>query len=246
MRIKPNKQVSHESGTLVLVTLFLLVFAHRQMAAQADTVADQNVSRQDAALVIATVDLPATYPQAQYQVMLDARGNYVPPLHWRVNDGALPPGIKLDENGLLHGEAERAGEFQFTVALRDSGNPQQTVQKSFTLKVVEALVVTWKEPPHVNGSRIEGSVEVSNATPEAMDLTFDVKAVADNGRATEIGYQHFPLRRGATPMVLPFGDTLPSGAYVVYVNVVGEIARRSVIYRQGLQTPGPLQVNVAP
>ena len=34
--------------------------------------------------------------------------------------GALPPGIKLEDEGLLHGEAERAGEFEFTVSATDS------------------------------------------------------------------------------------------------------------------------------
>jgi hypothetical protein len=98
----------------------------------------------------------------------------------------------------------------------------------------------------VAGNRIEGSVEVSNATPEDIDLTFDVKAVAENGRAAEIGYQHFPLKRGTLGMALPFGETLPFGAYIVNVNVVGEVAKRNAIYRQQLQTPKPLQVTVGP
>jgi len=33
---------------------------------------------------------------------------------------------------------------------------------------------------------------------------------------------------------------------VIYVNVVGEVARRNTIYRQQLQTPRPLQVVVGP
>ncbi len=207
---------------------------------------DQDVVQQDSGLVIEPAELPATYPKGPYQVIFHARGNYVPPLHWSVESGTLPPGITLDDNGTLHGETERAGEFQFVVAARDSGKPQQAVQRAFTIKVVEALTVAWKVLPRVNVNRIEGSAEVSNTTPEDMDLTFDVKAVADNGRATEIGYQHFPLRKGTIGMVLPFGDTLPKGGYVVYVNVVGEIAQRNVIYRQRLQTPTALQVNVGP
>jgi len=73
-----------------------------------------------------------------------------------------------------------------------------------------------------------------------------VKAVAENGRATEIGYQHFPLKRGTMEMALPFGETLPNGGYVVNVTVVGEIARRNAVYREQLQTPGPLHVAVTP
>ncbi len=197
-------------------------------------------------LTIEPQELPATYVHGPYQVHMHARGNYVPVLQWRVESGALPPGIKLDENGNLQGEAERAGDFQVTISARDGGKPRQAVQKGFTIKVSDALTLAWKTPAHVSGNRIEGSVEVSNATAEDIDLTFDVKAIAENGRATEIGYQHFACKRGTMAMALPFGETLPHGAYIVNVNLVGEIAKRNAIYKQQLQTPSPLQVVVGP
>jgi hypothetical protein len=200
----------------------------------------------DDALVIWPAELPGTYPHGPYQVNFQARGNYVPVLRWSVEKGTLPPGITLDDNGVLHGEAERAGEFQFVVAVRDGGKPQQAVQKGFVIKVVEAITLVWKVPAHVNVSRIEGSVEVSNTTVDDMDLTFDVKAVAEDGRATEIGYQRFPLKKGTIGMTLPFGETLPHGAYVVYVNVNGEVAKRNAIYKERMQTPGALQVVPGP
>jgi len=200
----------------------------------------------DDGLVIEPSELPGTYPRGPYQVAFRARGNYVPVLHWSVASGTLPPGITLDDNGVLHGEAERAGEFQFTVVVRDGGQPQQAVRKAFAIKVVEGITVAWKVPAHVTGNRIDGSVDVTNSTADDVDLTFDVKAVAENGRATEIGYQHFPLKRGTIGMTLPFGETLPHGGYVVYVNVVGEVAKRHAIYRQRMQTPAALQVVVGP
>jgi hypothetical protein len=197
-------------------------------------------------LLIEPEKLADTYPQEPYSVKLFAKGDYVPVLQWRVESGALPPGIKLDQNGELRGAAERAGEFEFVAAVRDGGQPQQAVQKVFVIKVVEAIKLEWKVPAHVTANRIDGSVAVSNTTRDDMDLTFDVKAVAENGRATEIGYQHFPLKRGTVGMMLPFGETLPHGGYVIYVNVVGEVAKRNAIYRQRMQTPGPLQVVVGP
>lgn len=200
----------------------------------------------DSGLVIEPTELPGTYPRGPYQVQLQGRGNYVPTLHWRLESGTLPPGIRLEEYGLLTGAAERAGEFQFVISVKDGSQPQQAVQKGFTIKVVEGLTLAWKTPARVTGNRIDGSVEVSNSTAEDMDLTFDVKAVADNGRATEIGYQHFTLKRGTQAMALPFGETLPFGGYVVYVNVVGEMLARNVIYRQQMQTPGALHVVVGP
>jgi len=197
-------------------------------------------------LVIGPEELPVTYPQEPYQYAFYARGNYVPVLHWRVGSGALPPGITLADNGVLHGAAQRTGEFRFVVEVRDSDQPQQGAQKEFVIKVVEAITLEWKVPAHVTANRIDGSVAVSNTTRDDMDLTFDVKAVAEGGRATEIGYQHFPLKRGTIGMALPFGETLPHGAYVIYVNVVGEVAKRNLIYRQRLQTAGALQVVVGP
>jgi hypothetical protein len=214
--------------------------------AAGNTAASNTATGNNDGLVIEPAELPPTYPHGPYQEKFHARGNYVPVLHWRVERGTLPPGIKLDDNGLLRGEAERAGEFQFVVAVRDGGQPQQAWQKAFTIKVVEAITVAWKVPAHVNANRIEGSVDVSNTTVDDMDLTFDVKAVAENGRATEIGYQHFPLKKGTMAMTLPFGESLPYGGYVVYVNVVGEVAKRNAIYRERMQTNAPLQVLVGP
>jgi len=213
----------------------------------ADSAAQDKTSQdQDVGLVIEPGELPATYPHGPYQVNFHARGKYVPVLRWRIASGALPPGIKLEDNGVLHGEAERAGEFQFVVLVRDGGQPQQAMQKGFVIKVVDAITVAWKVPAHVTGNRIDGSVEVSNTTADDMDLTFEVKAVNENGRATEIGYQHFPLKRGTIAMALPFGETLPHGAYMVYVDVNGEIAKRNAIYKQQMKTPAALQVLVGP
>jgi len=200
----------------------------------------------DGGLLILPTELPNTYPGGQYQVQFHGRGNYVPALHWRVESGALPPGIKLEDTGVLHGEAERAGEFHFIISARDSAQPQQAVQKEFSIKVVEAITLVWKVPAHVSANRIDGSVEVSNTTTYDMDFTFDVKAVAENGRATEIGYQHFVLRRGTLAMTLPFGETLPHGEYMVYVDVNGEVAKRNTIYKQEMKTPAPLQVLAEP
>jgi hypothetical protein len=214
----------------------------QQPDAQANTAAAQEAP----SLVIENdAELPETYPHAQYQVRLRAHGG-VPVLHWRLEKGALPQGVKVEDDGLLHGQPERTGEFQFTVSVRDGGQPQQAVQKAFVLRVRSALIVNWKTPAHVNGNRIDGSVEVSNTTADDVDLTFIVLAVAENGRATAIGYQHFLMRRGTIAQELPLGETLPRGGYVVHVDVVGEVATKKLIYRERLQTPSALQVTATP
>jgi hypothetical protein len=224
----------------------MLAFAVSAAVAQGDRDQNKTTADQGRSLTIEPAELPDTYPQGVYHVRLYGRGNYVPALQWKILSGKLPPGIRLTQDGQLEGTAQHAGEFSFVIAVRDGSQPQQAVQKGFTIKVLDAITVAWKVPAHVNANRIEGSVEVSNTTPEDIDLTFDVKAVAENGRATEIGYQHFSLTRGTVGMELPFGETLPYGGYVVNVNVVGEVAKRNAIYRQMLQTPKPLNVTVGP
>lgn len=189
--------------------------------------------------------LAETYPHALYELHFRARGG-VPPLHWRVEKGVLPQGLKLEDDGFLHGSPEHTGEFQFTVAVSDSGQPQRSVQKVFVLRVRSAMALNWKTPAHVNGNRIEGSAEISNTTADDIDLTFIVLAVPENGRAVAIGYQHFVLRRSTLAQELPFGETLPRGGYVVHVDAVGEVPARNVIYRERMQTPTMLQVAVGP
>ena len=189
-------------------------------------------------------ELPDTYPTGAYEMRFLAHGG-ISALHWRVEKGALPAGLKLEDDGRLHGQTERTGEFQFTVAVSDGGR-SRGVQKGFVLRVRSGLTLAWKTPAHVTANRIDGTVDVANITPDDMVLTFDVKAVAEDGRATEIGYQHFLLHRGTTAMALPFGETLPHGAYVIYVNAVGEVAAKNLIHRDRIQTPGPLQVVVGP
>jgi len=190
-------------------------------------------------------DLPDTHPHANYQLRFQVRGRGGG-LHWHLEKGAIPPGLKLEEDGLLHGQPERTGEFQFTLSVWEGGRRDEAVQKGFTLRVRSALMLNWKNYAEVRGNRIDGSVEVSNTTPDDIDLTFIVVALPPNGRAVAIGYQHFALQRGVVDKELPFGDTLPHGGYVVRVDAVGEVAAKNVIYRESLETPRQLQVTVGP
>jgi len=62
----------------------------------------------DDGLVIEPEELPATYPHGPYEVRFHGPRHYVPVLRWRLQSGTLPPGIILEDNGELHGAAERA------------------------------------------------------------------------------------------------------------------------------------------
>jgi len=236
--------------------LFLLVaLCHPVLlgSASSGTVGDPHVSAQtttsehgqkDSPIAITTeFQLPEASLQTPYEFRLLAQSG-VPPFQWSLEKGSLPPGLRIDETGLLRGTPERAGEFQFTATRKDSS--RQRVEKHFLLVVRSALILKWKSPARIEGRRIEGSAEVSNTTRDDVDLTFIALAIAGDGRATAIGYQRFILRSGTTNKELPFGDNLPRGTYAVRIDAVGEVAPKNLIYRQWLQTPAPLQVTVGP
>jgi Putative Ig domain len=238
---------SHSAALACLLVVpvcpVFLIRAQAQSEQQSDNKAS---SKPDAAqLVIDTVSFPGTYARGRYSVQLQQHGG-TPPFHWKVEHGDLPRGLILEDDGSLHGSPQTTGEYHLTISVTDSSKPPQAVQRDYVLKVVPAFTLTWKTPAHVAGNRIEGSVEVSNGTPQDFDLTFIVLAVNETGRATAIGYQRFPLKKGTSEFEIPFGDTVPHGAYVVHVDAVGEVADENLIYRERLQTPSPLQVAAGP
>lgn len=230
---------------LTAVCVLMLAAAKQQfVAAQAPSRPAVQTRDQNTLVIENDSELPDAYPRRPYQIRLAAHGG-IPPYTWQRESGTLPTGLNLERNGLIHGEPEHGGDFQFTLSVVDNSEPRQAVQKTFVIHVRSAFNLAWKSPARVNGNRIDGSVEVSNTTPDDIDLTFIVLAVASDGRATAIGYQHFPLPRGTTAQELPFGDTLPRGGYVVHVDVVGEVAEKRLIYRERLQT-GPLTITIGP
>ena len=146
----------------------------------------------------------------EFHVLLHASGG-VPPYVWSVASGDLPDGINLTPEGLLAGRPTRPGAFDFTLKVEDSGHPAHSINKEFRAVVTASLLLEWLQSPKVRDNRIDGSVQVSNGSKDTFDLTVIIVAVADNGRATAIGYEHFPLKAGATNVQIPFGNTLPHG-----------------------------------
>ena len=196
---------------------------------------------------LAVVDqaLPPLDKGVEFHILLHANGG-VPPYVWSVASGDLPEGITLSPEGLLAGRPTKAGSFALTLKVEDSGQPAHSINKELQIVVSSSLLLEWLEAPRVHDNRIDGSLQVSNGSRDAFDLTVVIVAVADNGRATAIGYEHFPLKAGATSVKIPFGNTLPFGGYVIHADAVAEIPTRNAILRQRLQTPQPLQVAQGP
>jgi hypothetical protein len=196
-------------------------------------------------LLIADEALPAMDAGVEFHTLLHATGG-VPPYVWSVAGGDLPEGVTLTPEGLLAGRPAAPGTFTFTLKVEDSGHPAHTITKDFRAVVAASMLLEWLQPPKVHDNRIDGVVQVSNGSADTFDLTVIIVAVADNGRATAIGYEHFPLKAGAMSVKIPFGNTLPHGGYVIHADAIAEIPTRNAILRQRLQTPQPLQVIPGP
>lgn len=203
------------------------------------------LAAQTAPLAVVDESLPRLDAGVEFHMLLHATGGVLPYV-WSVASGDLPEGITLTPEGLLAGRPTKPGAFAFTLRVEDSGHPAHTINKEFQAVVAASLRIEWLQPPKVHGNRIDGVLQVSNDSKNTFDLTVVIVAVADNGRATAIGYEHVPLKAGATSLQIPFGNTLPHGAYVIHADAIAEIPARNAILRQRLQTPQPLQVTQGP
>jgi hypothetical protein len=184
-------------------------------------------------LSVPVENLPTPVLWQQYSFRLPAAGG-VGPYHWHLFNGPLPQGLKLADGGEISGTPQETGQFEIELLLTDSDNPPKQLHKRFSLSLETPLVVEWGRKTSVNGQRIEGSIKVSNHTGRDFDLTVIVLAVNDIGRATAIGYQHFPLKKNTRDLEIPFGDTPSWGSYQVNVDVVGEEPISTRIFRARL------------
>jgi hypothetical protein len=220
-----------------LMVGFVVTVASILAAAQTDSDAQP--------LAIETTSLPAAYVKQQYQFRLEAQGG-TPPLQWEITAGTLPAGVVLQGSGALTGVPTEAGEFQFTVTVTDSARPAFERSQRLLLRVVSPLMARWGRYPKVNGQRLEGSIWVSNQTDRDFDLTVIVLAVNEIGRATAIGYQHFPLKKNSDEIEIPFGDNLSFGSYELNVDAVAEVAATNSIYRARLVPKEKFQIQQGP
>ncbi len=179
-----------------------------------------------------------------YHFKLEAQGG-ITPLTWEVTAGELPTGVQLSPDGTLSGAPTEVDSFRFEVTVTDSGKPPAQKKKQYVIDVVAPLVVEWSRKPKITGHRLDAAIRVSNQTGNDFDFTFVALAVAEDGRATAVGYQHFTLKTDTDKYEIPFSENLPQGSYDLNVDAVGEVAATNTIIRARL-TPEKLVVVQGP
>ncbi|PYX36337.1 MAG: hypothetical protein DMG81_16230 [Acidobacteria bacterium] len=208
-------------------------------------IAQQAPAPDPSALAMNPATLPPASPRHPYKFQFQSHGG-IPPVTYALVEGAPPRGTTLTPDGVLSGTPSAPGEYRFSVSVTDSSRPPQTASRMYILRVVAPMLMQWKRYAKVSGNRVDGSVVVSNGTEDDFDFTFIVLAVNEIGRATAIGYQRISLKSGTDAFEIPFGETLPRGAYDVHVDGVAEVPDKDLIYRSRLQTKEKLQVTVGP
>lgn len=193
-----------------------------------------------AAFEIETSFLPDAIIDQPYSAVIVARGGTAP-LSWKLDQGSLPPELTLQPSGAISGTATTPGVYKFRVMVTDATGA--SAARDFTIRVLNYLVVEWKNPPALSQNTISGSLQVANYSKDTFDLTVMVVAVNEIGKAFALGYQRFDLMPSAQ-QVIPFSSSLPNGQYVVHGDAIAEIAARNQIYRVHLQTERTFTVNV--
>lgn len=94
--------------------------------------------------MIETTDLPAALVDTRYEVRIEAFGG-TPPYTFTVVAGDLPPGLELQDDGLLFGEPDTAGEYAFGVQVEDAEGYTDSV--SLSVLVLEPLLVATRSVP---------------------------------------------------------------------------------------------------
>ncbi len=87
---------------------------------------------------ITTKEIPGAVKYVPYGVMIQNNNKYEwNDVSYHITAGALPAGVSLMDNGELYGVPMEAGEFKFTVQMRNSYDSFKSSKREFTLTVLE-------------------------------------------------------------------------------------------------------------
>lgn len=134
-----------------------------QQAAQATL----SITIAPASLQITTTELNSGTVNTFYQSQLDATGGTTP-YTWSLVSGKLPVGLTLNRSGLIAGIPVVASQSNFTIQVRDSGNPQQTATQPYTLTInpkPTLSIPSQQLPSGTVGMAYQAIAEAAGGTP---------------------------------------------------------------------------------
>ncbi len=151
-----------------------------------------------------TVLPSVTFGSGYYNVQLNPATGGTAPYRYAVTAGALPPGLSLEESGIINGISGGSGTFEFTVTATDSsvGDGPYSVSRAYTLvaESPELEMGTLFGLEGTAGSEFDESIIVSGGSapysvalsagrlPTGLSLTGDSRI---SGTPTEAGT--FPI-----------------------------------------------------
>lgn len=118
------------------------------------------------ALSISSTGLAAAQMSAAYSATLNATGG-TPGYSWSITAGGLPAGMTLSNAGVISGTPSSAGTSAFTVAVKDSGSPQQmtSLQESLTVAAPGLAITTTSLSNAKDGSSYTAPLSATGGTP---------------------------------------------------------------------------------
>jgi hypothetical protein len=109
-------------------------------------------------------DLPRVKRADPYSFVLTTRGGVAPITCGAAPGSSLPPGLEFNNNCVLAGTPTAVGQFSFMVRATDSGTTHQTINKTFTLTVIEPLAVN-PFPNMTTGESYAFALPLTGGTP---------------------------------------------------------------------------------
>ena len=179
-------------------------------------------------LALPPTALPAVAFDSGYQQTLNPATGGTAPYRYAVSAGALPPGLSLDESGIINGISAGSGTFEFTVTATDSsvGDGPYSVSRAYTL-VAEPPTLEMGTLFGLEGTAgfefdeaifVYGGTEPYNVVLSAGRLPTGLSLTADDrisGTPTEAG--SFPITLTATDST----QTVPATVSADFVVNIG-------------------------
>jgi Domain of unknown function (DUF4082)/Bacterial Ig domain len=118
-------------------------------------------------LQVVTAQLPGAALAGVYSATLSATGGK-PPYAWSLSSGAWPSGLVLGTSGTISGTPRSAGDFRFTVQVKDAAGNSATRNLSINIGTPTPAVAIGTP---ANGTTVAGRVSVTGTASDSVSLT---------------------------------------------------------------------------